>query len=364
MTKSHSSVATTKQRTPLDDLEQLFASRVVIRDHERTAVCLWIAHTYVYDRFKRTPRLFITSLKYGAGKSSLMSLIADLSFKGKKFEAGTTLASIRDMKIASGFHTICLDQLDDFYSPGTPISGDDKQLANMICSGYELGAAIALKTSDKDGGWKNSIVDCGFPVALGKIGEIKNAALVSRCITIHLHPETPAERTAQLEERGKPLPSDLTERLAGWAAAVQNTSIRAPKGTESRTEDLWQPLLNVARLAGPEWEEKALQAIVAFNDPTARPEGKEVRLLRRVVDAVQGMEGQGIYSTLLDLKLSVAEGAELTPVARGLMLKRVGLEAKSRIWETGKKQAKGYAFDDIQRAAAAYLPSAPLEDAA
>ena len=59
---------------------------------ERTAVCLWIAHTYVFDRgFTYTPRLFVTSLKAASGKSQLLRLIAACSDGGKKLEKGPHL---------------------------------------------------------------------------------------------------------------------------------------------------------------------------------------------------------------------------------------------------------------------------------
>jgi hypothetical protein len=341
------------QDSPFDELDRLLKSRVVLGEHERTAVCLWIGHTYVYAKFKCTPRLFVTSLKAGCGKSEVMRFIERMSLKGKKLESGSTLASVRDMK-NSGYETVCLDQLDDF---GKAPNSAHTELKNLFCSGYEIGATIAHKVKDDKGNNDTTFVDCGFPLSLGKIGPLYDAALISRCITIQLTPETKVERKRQMPERMKPLPSDFSERLKEWAKPIECIYTEAPEGTDSRTEDLWQPLLAVAKHAGPAWEERAVAAMTIFSDPGEKPEGKEVKLLRRVVTATKGLSGNGIYSTDLDRKLGISEGGDLTPSLRGLYLKNLGLKAEKRIWETGKKQANGYSLAEIERAGERWLPA-------
>jgi hypothetical protein len=89
------------------------------------------------------------------------------------------------------------------------------------------------------------------------------------------------------------------------------------------------------------WLKKAEEAIIAFNDQTPKKEGKEARLLRRVVTATKGLAGEGIHSNVLDLKLGVAEGAELTPVMRGLYLKKLGLSAKKPHLGDGEEAGEG-----------------------
>ena len=94
----------------LDKLDDLLRTRTVIGEVERTAVVLWCAHTYVYDRgFKYTPRLFVTSLNASSGKSSLMRLIATCSDGGRKMEKPvTTFATIRDFKPKDQHATLAL----------------------------------------------------------------------------------------------------------------------------------------------------------------------------------------------------------------------------------------------------------------
>src|SRR5262249_35437050 len=61
-------------RNVLHDVEAILRRRVAMGEHEYTVVTLWIAHTYVYKRFRLTPRLFFTSCDAGHGKSRGMRL--------------------------------------------------------------------------------------------------------------------------------------------------------------------------------------------------------------------------------------------------------------------------------------------------
>jgi hypothetical protein len=236
---------------PLDELDAILAQRTVMDRAERTAVCLWIGHTYVFDRgFTYTPRLLATSFKPGSGKSALLRLVRDLSDGGIKLESGTTFAAIRDLRKERERVTLCLDQLD-----GTgQMEKEDKRLLNLLCSSCEVGAKMALKekkTSSRSESFTGIYTDVGFPTALGKIGLLPGDAIMSRCIVIGMYPETEEERAVQMPERMKPLDGEATQaRLRKWLAPLTPRYIKAPPGTPSRTEDIWQPLLVVAAHAG------------------------------------------------------------------------------------------------------------------
>ena len=45
----------------LDDLDAFVRSRMDLSPAQQTVVCLWIAHTYIFDHSNYTPKLFITS---------------------------------------------------------------------------------------------------------------------------------------------------------------------------------------------------------------------------------------------------------------------------------------------------------------
>ena len=309
---------------PLDMLETIFAKRTVMGEAERTAVCLWTAHTYIFDRgFTYTPRLFVTSHAPACGKSAVLRLIADCSDGGRKRESGTTLASIRDMR-KKGRVTLCLDQLD-----GTgKVQADDTKLLNLLCSSFEVNAKIEQKEkviTPKGEKWETVESEVGFPIALGKINDLPGEAVMSRCIVIRMQPETEKERDEQMPERKKPLARRrIRENLRTWLKPLQHVYTKAPKGTPSRTEDSWQPLLAIAQQAGPAWVAKAEKAIFEFWDEEEKAVAKEVEILLRVDEATKNSKEQYITGPELDKRL----GLTLSPAARGKALARVGLKSE------------------------------------
>jgi hypothetical protein len=59
----------------LDGLAAALRRHMILPAGAAEAVALWVAHTWVYDRFERTPRLTITSATKRCGKSTLMEIL-------------------------------------------------------------------------------------------------------------------------------------------------------------------------------------------------------------------------------------------------------------------------------------------------
>jgi hypothetical protein len=343
-------VRTTKKLSPLDELDDIFRKRTVMGEAERTATCLWIAHTYIFDRgFEYTGRLLVTSMRRAHGKSAVLRLVAKCSNGGAKKESGTTLATIRDYR-KSGGGTLCLDQLD-----GTgQLDHDDRKLLNLICSSAEVDAEIDNKEKGKGGKWVNTTAKIGFPIALGKIRLLPGEAIMSRCFVIWMQPETEEERALQMPERLKPFDHEAFRlRMRRWLRGAKAEYIKAPKGTDSRTEDIWQPLMVVAKHAGGDWPERARQAMAELQaqQDTKEDETKEQKLLRRVVGVCRGRTGKGIASTELDALIGVNEDTTPNKVQRGIWLRNLGLKSRNLTWTKGGPQVPGYAFEDVQQVA-------------
>jgi hypothetical protein len=310
---------------PLDDVDEVLRQRCVMDEAERTAVCLWIGHTYVFDRgFTYTPRLLVTGSRPSCGKSALLRIIAASSEGGIKLESGTTLPVIRDLRRDGARVTLCLDQMDGMGK----WNGEDNKLLNLLCSSCEVGAKVGQKEkviSKKAERFETVFSDVGFPAALGKIGDLPGDAIMSRCIVIRMKPETEDERAKQMPERLRPLPGDLLRaKLRKWLGTLKVGYVRAPKGTLSRTEDIWQPLLAVAQLAGPRWVQRAEQALAELNDPEdGRALNADMKLLQRVWEVTRDLRGRSITGKELDRKLGLNSG-----VARGKALGKLGLKSK------------------------------------
>src|SRR6266705_1610516 len=61
--------------------------------HQFVVVSLWVAHTFVYQRFTVTPRLMVTSPVRGCGKTTLLDLLEAMCVRPLKSDS-ITAASI------------------------------------------------------------------------------------------------------------------------------------------------------------------------------------------------------------------------------------------------------------------------------
>jgi hypothetical protein len=93
--------ATATNGTPvlkvLDDIDAFVQGRLDLTRAQQTAICLWIAHTYIYEHFKHTPKLFVTAIKHGLGKSECLEVVEALSCGGIKRQGSTTSSAISRM---------------------------------------------------------------------------------------------------------------------------------------------------------------------------------------------------------------------------------------------------------------------------
>src|SRR3990167_10876330 len=92
---------------------------------------LWILGTYVHKEFNTFPELFINAVK-GSGKSRLLKLIAELSYRGKV---------VIDLKEAVLFrtaksHTICIDEFEKVGHK------DNGTMRTLINAAYKKGAYV------------------------------------------------------------------------------------------------------------------------------------------------------------------------------------------------------------------------------
>jgi hypothetical protein len=83
---------------PLDLIYHFLRRYVQLDEHQLVAVTLWIAHTFVFDRFSITPRLVLYSPVRGCGKTTLLDVIAALGFKTERIDNITAAVLFRPLR--------------------------------------------------------------------------------------------------------------------------------------------------------------------------------------------------------------------------------------------------------------------------
>ena len=138
---------------------------------------LWILGTYVHKEFNTFPELFINAVK-GSGKSRLLKLIAELSYRGKV---------VIDLKEAVLFrtaksHTICIDEFEKVGHK------DNGTMRTLINAAYKKGAYVERMKKVNFKGQEEQIVekfDLYTPVCMANIWGIEDV-LADRCIMLIL----------------------------------------------------------------------------------------------------------------------------------------------------------------------------------
>jgi hypothetical protein len=150
----------------LDQVESVLKREVVMGEAERVATVLWIAQTYVYEEFKMAPRLFVTSVGPNSGKTTLLSLIAQISSGGMKLNKASEayLGRLKDTK--GPRLTVALDQLDNALARATSTG----PMIDRLISGADRGSQQGLVEKRGDGSLTTTELDLFYPMALGKIG--------------------------------------------------------------------------------------------------------------------------------------------------------------------------------------------------
>lgn len=324
-------------QTPANDalaaVEGIVQARLELTPGQQTAVVLWVAHTYVYEFFKVTPKLFVTAIRHGIGKTECMDVVEALSCNGIKRQGSTTESAISRMLGARGRVTLCLDQLDG-------LDHEQRRLINLLIDGFEVGAMKEM--SEQTGAGKTYqprgyII--GFPQALGKIGELPDAALTSRCITIRMQPATEERQQQLFEAQNVPLVDKLNDRKVGAAAFKVRKALwealrpqgkemasrwyRAPCKCDPRTATMWQPLFAVAELAGGDWPARARAAFLELRDEGESTEPQQVRFLRHVLKRLPAGVAYIKPEELLS-QVSLFEGSHVSTKQQANWLRSVG----------------------------------------
>ena len=102
--------------------------------HQFVALTLWIAHTFVFNRFSITPRLALVSPVMGCGKTTALDIANELAFKTSKTDHITAAVLFR--LIDRDRPTLLLDEGDNEDLPNNPT------LRAVINSGHHEGGKI------------------------------------------------------------------------------------------------------------------------------------------------------------------------------------------------------------------------------
>jgi hypothetical protein len=346
---------------PLDLVHHLIGESISLTEDQMVAVTLWIAHCYFYERFRQSPRLFLSSPVRGCGKTTLLYLIERLTPNAQRID-GVSDAGL--FHILGERPTLLLDEVDNADLPSSSIK------RRVLNAGHRSGTK---ESRVMNGSLKHYSLFA--PVALAAIKRL-HLPLMDRSIVIKM--ERSKKRLPDFDEDDAALVHVRValEALCATSSPFLNTKPELPTALRNRYADNWRPLISAADLCGAselhDWPALARQAALAFSE--SREEDPEIALIRdcRIAFRTRGVDRLKTDDLLAVLHASDGPWAEWTgvkgnkpphPLRRHELAELlVDFNIKPRVFNQlrrrpGDKSARGYLANEFESAWAAYGPA-------
>jgi hypothetical protein len=330
-------------------------------EHQLIAVVLWIAHTHAFDAAECSPRLAIQSPEKQSGKTRLLEVLELTTHEPRQVVNMSEAALFR--VIDAGAPTVLWDEIDAVFGPK---ARDREDLRAMLNAGYRKGATV-----DRCVGERSKIEVKPFsvfcPVALAGLGLLPDT-VQDRSIVIRLRrrrTDEPVEklRRRRIEPEAAELRAHLEAVFEPLAETLADLDPELPPGLPDRAEDVWEPLLGIADVAGGSfWPRAARAAATNLTLEERNDDGSlTVRLLgdiRTVLAYDKAIASQELCGRLAAIEESPWGAWHNKPIeGRGLasLLRHHGIKPR-QLW-IGGENVRGYRADDFADAFARYLPT-------
>jgi hypothetical protein len=267
-----------REQCILDDIEREIRRHLVFDSAQKyDATALWIAGTYFLGHpdikvFSAFPMLGFMSPEPDSGKSRALEVAQALSYNS--IGAGNYTTALLLNKIDNSnpdYRTLCLDEMDTVFAHGK----DNSDLIRLFNLGYERGKFIGRMSRFNNEGIETPAY-CPKVFAGLKIAKIPGPTK-TRTIVIGMRPKSEDQKverhldTVALEK--------LKASILEWSqktdvlAALRDIDFQGDAGfLNNRNEQIWQPLLAIAKITSEQWYHRALSAAKSFttNEPTER----------------------------------------------------------------------------------------------
>ena len=233
---------------------------IVLSDHQADAIALWAFHTHAFEAAEATPYLQITSAEKRSGKSRLLDVLYEVAAKAWKAVAATEAALFR--VIEDRQPTVFLDEYDTIFN-----SKDYEGLRAILNAGFRPGTPVARVVANGQG-FQVASFEVYSPKALAGIGNLPDT-IADRSIRIELKRRAAGESVERavrrrLTELARPLREQLESSARKSLPSLVSAEPNIPDELDDRAADIWEPLLAIADLAGPDWSQRARGAAIAL----------------------------------------------------------------------------------------------------
>jgi Protein of unknown function (DUF3631) len=237
-------------------------------DQSRIAHTLWILGSGFLkfedlSTFDNYPILAFLSPDEDSGKTRALDVTELLSHNSINGGSHTAASLCREIdQKQPELITIILDELDEIFTMGR----DNSDYIRLLNNGYQRGKVIA-RCDLNSSKIINTSAYCPKAVAGLSVAKLKRTTR-SRMIVIRMRPMKKGERVER--HLDKKAGRELRERMEAWREIaldkLRNVDEEGLSTLTKRAAQIWHPLLSIAKIAGDDWYERALQTAAFFVD--------------------------------------------------------------------------------------------------
>lgn len=329
---------------------------IVCQPETAHATALWVVMTWCIDVVDVAPIAAITAPEKRCGKSQLLFLIGRLANRALTASNITPAALFRSIDL---WHpTLLIDEADAFMR-------ENEELRGLLNCGHTRESAYTVRVVGEDHTPKMFFV--WGAKAIAGIGHLADT-LMDRSIALELRRKLPHESVDKLRHAEPGLFDELRAKLARWADdnadAVRRARPALPDALHDRAQDNWEPLFQIAEVAGDGWSVLAERAALKLSGQAEQGQSAGAELLTDIKAVFDRKQVQRI--SMSDLLVGLLEddeapwktwnrGREMTPRQLGKKLGEYGI--KSKTVKIGYEAPKGFTIDQFTDAFARYLSS-------
>lgn len=347
----------------LDELTSTILRFVVLDKHQAQTAALWVSACWFVDVIQCAPIALINAPEKACGKTQLLTVLARLAPRAA--QASGISPSVLFRMIEAYQPTLFIDEVETTLK-------DNEELRGLINAGHTRDSAKVWRSVAKGDNFEPVKFSVWGMKAIAGINAIKLAETVtSRAIVFELRRKTASESVERLRRAEAGLFETLASKLArfrdDYLDTVQQARPNLPDALSDREQDNFEPLLQVAMVAGEHWLETATNAALKLSGAMQAPMSSANELLADI---------QEIFETKAVIKITTNElitalcddtekswatynrGKQLTPRQLSSKLKDYGIASKDlRFGYDGVK--KGYEADQFNDAFTRYLSLPP-----
>ncbi|MDI1361957.1 DUF3631 domain-containing protein [Methylotenera sp.] len=343
----------------LDEITSTIQRFIVLDIHQAQAAALWVSACWFLDEIHCAPILLINAPERACGKTQLLTVLGKLA--PRTAQASSISQSVLFRMIESYKPTLFIDEIET-------VLADNEELRGLINAGHTRDSAHVWRCVVKGDDIDPKKFSVWGMKAIAGINAVKLAETVtSRSIIIELRRKKSDEKVERLRHAESDTFQNLAAKLARFAEdfhqQVKNTRPMLPDDLGDREQDNWEPLLQIAIVAGNHWPKTALNVALTISSIMQAPQSSANELLADIKEIFYAKQVIKITTTELINALcedtekswyTYNRGKQLTPRQLSNKLKDYGIASKT-IRFSAYETAKGYEASQFNDAFERYL---------